>query len=798
MKKLFFITPLLFITYASYSQECESILKGSIIDYHDKTLLNGATIQTLDGKTTAVSNSEGKFKITGLCNTTYTFEISHPECSTTLVNVEVNDDTNIEIKLEHHLEELEEVKVIGSSIKQTNSAQEVSLDVQKLEEFSSGTLGDALSQISGVSILSTGANIVKPSIHGLNGSRVLLLNNGVRMQDMEWGDEHAPNVDLNAAGAVSVIKGASALQYGGDAIGGVILMEQSPFAKTDSLYGKTILNGVSNGRGVSASTELIRTFENGWFIKGQASYKRIGDRETPEYILSNTGIKEIGGSLAAGKNLFEWGWNLNYSFYDAEIAILRASHVGNIDDLIRSINNQTPLFVRPFTYDINNPRQKVTHHLGKLSFYKRFEGLGKWNLQYDFQSNNRLEFDVRRGELDDRQSLDLELTTHSLTTDFKWDANKVFEFKTGLLLRYQNNFADPATGIRRLIPDYDKYDAGAFVIGEFQLNDNVTLDTGVRYDFSKIDAKKFYQTSRWEERSYDQDFQDLVIDDLGNQLLVNPVFDYHNFSGSVGLQYRKNNFSTFRVNYALAQRAPNPSELFSDGLHQSASRIELGDLRLDSETSHKFSVAKERQYNSWGYSVEPYVNLVSDFMLLEPTGVEFTIRGAFPVWSYRQTKARLLGIDTNIYTEFSKNWKTDHSFSIVKGKDISNETALINIPSANFRNSITFNEENWKNLELRLSSDYVFRQNEVPDNLTVFSPEQQQEVLLEINTAPEAYHLLNFYSKAEFNLGKKNKLTTSLIVNNLLDINFRNYLNRQRFFADDLGRNIILQLKLNY
>jgi len=185
------------------------------------------------------------------------------------------------------------------------------------------------------------------------------------------------------------------LQYGGDAIGGVILMEQLPFAKTDSLFGKTILNGVSNGRGVSASTELIRTFENGWFIKGQASYKRIGDRETPEYILSNTGIKEIGGSLAAGKNLFEWGWNLNYSYYDAEIAILRASHVGNIDDLIRSINNQTPLFVRPFTYDINNPRQKVTHHLGKLSFYKRFEGLGKWNLQYDFQSNNRLEFDVR-------------------------------------------------------------------------------------------------------------------------------------------------------------------------------------------------------------------------------------------------------------------------------------------------------------------------------------------------------------------------------------------------------------------
>lgn len=796
--KVLFIALFCFTVSFTLAQDCKSSLSGVVIDYHDKTPLMNASIQTLDGGIKIITDINGEFTISNLCDKTYTFEISHPECSTTLLNVNIKGKTKIDIKLEHHLEELEEVKVIGSSIKQTNSAQEVSLDVQKLEEFSSGTLGDALSQISGVSILSTGANIVKPAIHGLNGSRVLLLNNGVRMQDMEWGDEHAPNVDLNAAGSVSVIKGASALQYGGDAIGGVILMEQLPFTKTDSLYGKTILNGVSNGRGGSASTELIRTYENGWFLKGQASYKRIGDREAPDYILSNTGIQEIGASLATGRNLFEWGWNLNYSFYDAEIAILRSSHVGNVDDLIRSINTQQPLFIRPFTYDLNNPRQKVTHHLAKLSFYKRFEGLGKWNLQYDFQSNNRLEFDVRRGESDDRQSLDLALTTHSLTTDFKWDANKNYEFKTGLLLRYQNNFADPATGIRRLIPDYDKYDAGAFIIGEFNVDDNITLDAGLRYDFSKIDAKKFYQTSRWEERGYDQDFQDLVIDDFGNQLLVNPIFDYHNFSGSVGLQYRKNNFSTLRVNYALAQRAPNPAELFSDGLHQSAARIELGDLRLASETSHKFSVAKERDYGSWGYSIEPYINLVSDFMLLEPTGVEFTIRGAFPVWSYRQTRARLLGIDANIYTEFANNWKTDHSFSIVKGKDISKETALINIPSANFRNSLSFNKKTWKNLELRLSSEYVFRQNEVPDNLTVFSPEQQQEVLLEINTAPGAYHLLNFYSKAEFDLGKKNRLTTSLIVNNLLDTNFRNYLNRQRFFADDLGRNIILQLKFNY
>jgi iron complex outermembrane receptor protein len=752
----------------------------------------------LDGKKTAISDSTGKFKIKGLCNTTYTFEISHPECSTTLVTISISGITEQEFKLEHHLEELDEVKVIGSVISKTNSSQEISLKAETIEAYSSATLGDALKEITGVSSLNTGANIVKPVIHGLNGSRVLILNNGVRMQDMEWGDEHAPNIDLNAAGSVTVIKGASALKYGGDAIGGVVVLEQQKFKKIDSLYGKTILNGLTNGRGGSISSELVKTYESGWFLKGQASFKRLGDREAPDYVLSNTGIREYGASFATGKNLFEWGWNLNYSYYNAEIAILRASHIGNTDDLIRSINSNQPEFIRPFTYDLLNPRQKVEHHLGKLKFYKRFEGLGKWVLQYDFQQNNRLEFDVRRGEDDDRQSLDLQLTTHSIATDFTLDSKNSYELNFGLLARYQDNFANPDTGVRRLIPDYEKYDAGGFIIGEWRIDDSFVLDGGLRYDFNRIDAKKFYLTSRWQERGYNQDFQNLVIEDLGNQLLVNPVFDYHNFSFSTGLSYQKDNNSATKVNYALAQRAPNPSELFSDGLHHSAARIELGDLRMSSEISHKFSLSQQRDFLHWGFVLEPYANFINDFILLEPTGVEFTIRGAFPVWEYRQTDARLLGIDASAYIQLNNTIKTNHRFSLVKAKDVTNNDPLINIPSANLNNKITFSKEAWNNLEVSLESNYVFRQNEFPENINVFSPEQQQEILLEINTPPEAYHLLDINTKAKFNLSNKLLLSTNLTVTNILNTNYRDYLNRQRFFANDLGRNIILQLKLNY
>jgi len=799
--RIFFIVLFMAVSvFNGNAQDCSNSLLGRVTDFHDGLPLTGATVQVSGTAQTALTDGEGQFKLDALCRGTLELEISHPECDTQFVRVEIDKTvTTFSTTLEHHLEELDEVKVVGDAVAlKTNSAQEQVLGLETLEQFSGLNLGDALRELGGVSSLNTGANISKPIIHGLNGSRVLILNNGVRMQDMEWGDEHAPNIDINASGSISVVKGAGALQYGGDAIGGIILMEQARIPQLDSLYGKTIINGLSNGRGGNATTELVRSFKDGWFLRGQASYKRLGDQEAPDYILSNTGFQEIGASLRFGKQLFTWGWDVNYSYYNAEIAILRASHIGNVDDLIRSINNGQPEVVRPFTYSIQNPRQDVTHHLGKLKFYQRFEGLGKLTLQYDFQRNRRFEFDIRRGDSDDRAALDLELTTHTLQADFKWDAKTRYQMHFGLLGRYQDNFANPDTGVRRLIPDYEKYDLGGFLIGEYRLTDNLLLDGGFRYDYTRVDAQKFYQTSRWEERGYDEEFQDLVVEDLGTQLLTNPIFDYHNFSTTAGLQYAPDNQHVFRFNYALSQRAPNPSELFSDGLHHSAARIELGDLRINSETSHKISLSNQRDFVHWGYTLEPYFNFIQDFILLEPTGVELTIRGAFPVWAYRQPDARLLGLDASVYFDWTDRWRTDHQFSLVKGRDMDNDAALINIPAANFRNQLKFVRPEWRNFEISLVSNYVFRQNEFPPNVVVFSPEQQQEVLLEINTPPDAYHILGLNSKLEFPLGDSLKLTTMLTINNVLNTTYREYLNRQRFFADDLARNIILQLKLNY
>lgn len=780
------------------AQQCKSILLGEIMDFHDNTPLSGATILVTGKRRQTISTEGGKFRFENLCDGVLELEISHPECTTKFVTLTVNGDTYQKVLLEHHLEELDEVKVIGAVNSTTRSAQEARLTLEEVEKYSGNSLGDALKILTGVSSLNTGANIVKPVIQGLMGSRVLVMNNNVRMQDMEWGEEHAPNVDINANQDISVVKGAAALEYGGDAIGGVIIMNPLPVIRTDSLYGKTQMNLFSNGRGGNVTTSLTKSYDNGLYIKGQGSFKRLGDLEAPDYLLSNTGVAENGLSFSIGKRDFVQGWEAYYSYFDADIGILRASHIGNVDDLIQSINSQQPNRIDEFTYAIDRPNQEVSHHLGKLTYYRRFKGLGKWNIQYDFQSNRRLEYDIRVGSDADKASLDLTLTTHSVLTDFKFDSKDGLEVKTGLLGRYQDNFANPATGVRRLIPDYNKFDLGVFSIAEYQLKENVILDAGIRYDYAHVDAKKFYRTSRWEERGYDEDFEGIILEDLGTQLLTNPVFDFHNISATAGFEHHFGKDTKLRFNYSLAQRAPNPSELFSEGLHHSAARIELGDLRLQNETASKVSLSIEKNSTTWGYTLAPYVNLINNFMILEPTGVEFTIRGAFPVWAYRQTNAQLLGVDASAYYNWTSNLQTNHKFSWVRGTDVSMDIPLINMPPPNFNNTISYRNPTFKNLVVALESLHVFEQQRFPDDIIVFSPEQQQEVELAINTPPPAYHLMALDAETSFAIGDKNDLKIGLRVTNLLNTAFRDYLNRLRYFVDDLGRNISLRIIYNY
>ena len=386
---------LLLCSITSFSQNCENKLSGTVTDLHDGSLLIGATLIVAGTEQAVDTDLDGKFTILNLCDDTYNIQVSHPYCLTKGFTVKVSGNTTNNFKLEHHLEELNQITVEGKAYNnKSKTILENTISKEELERFSSGTLGDALNSLSGVSSLNTGNTVIKPLINGLHSSRVVIINNGVRMEDQEWGAEHAPNVDINSAGNLTLIKGAGALQYSGDAVGGVIVVEASRVPVKDSLYGKTLITGASNGRGTSLTSQLTKSYQNGWYATLQGTLKRFGDFEAPDYVLSNTGIFERNASLHVGLNQFDYGIEAYYSIFKNKIGILRASHLGGAQDQIRAINSDRPLIINDFTYNIIAPKQDVTHHLARIKGFKRFDGFGKLSLQYDFQRNNRLEFDI--------------------------------------------------------------------------------------------------------------------------------------------------------------------------------------------------------------------------------------------------------------------------------------------------------------------------------------------------------------------------------------------------------------------
>ena len=171
----------------------------------------------------------------------------------------------------------------------------------------------------------------------------------------------------------------------------------------------------------------------------------------------------------------------------------------------------------------------------------------------------------------------------------------------------------------------------------------------------------------------------------------------------------------------------------------------------------------------------------------------------FKFLEYRQTNAQLIGVDVDASYPINKKLKLNHQFSLVKGYDRSRNEPLINMPPANFNNEIVYKNSEYNNLRISLQSAYVFRQNEFPNNnFDVYIPQTENYELVDFSTPPDSYHLLNFNSSIDFKTSKKTTLTAGLEISNLLNTSYRNYLSRLRLYADDLGRNYLLTLKLNY
>lgn len=769
-------------------------ISGKVIDVHDKTPLENAKVSV--GNFTANSNKEGLFDLK-VPKGTYTVNVSHTDCNPFSEKIYVNKNLEITLQLEHHVQDIETITLHGNH-KNSGSMVVKTLDKKDIERNSTENLGNLLSKISGVSTLKTGNNISKPIIHGLYGSRISIINNGVKLAEQEWGVEHAPNVDINNFAHIDVIKGASALKYGSDAVGGVVVLEPEIFSAKDTLSGSVNLSGISNGKGLGVDIAHIKTWKNGWALKSGGSVKKLGDQKTPDYNLQNTGMDFSSFNFTVQKNSFDKGISFDYYLTNQNIGIFRGSHVGNSSDFYNAINAQIPAYLGDFSYEIDNPRQLIEHHIAKISAFKRYENSGKISANYSFQYNHRQEYDIRRGDLKQIPSLDLALMTHQFNINDLLEREK-FSLETGVDASFQNNYSDPATKARRLIPNYDQYSAGIYSIFKYKLLPDLNAEAGARFDYRFYDVTKWYDKSDW-EKFYADFYPQFYVRTNANRILTRPQLDYQNLSFNAGLEYHPSGNFNLKFNYAKASRTPNIAELFSDGLHHSASVIEIGDLSLQNENSHQFNLIAEVKMNvlkGLQFSLNPYYSINKNFINEVPTGVQNTIRGVFPVWSYQQIDATFFGADLDIDFKLTDHFSYKARASYVYGQDETNNEPLILMMPPNFSNSVQFNNAKWNNFYVTAENQTFLKQNRFPvhnSEVTFFENGEEVVKTVDFSTPPKAYSLWNF--QAGIDVAKN--FSAGLIVNNAFDITYRDYLNRMRYFAAETGRNFILNFRYQF
>ncbi len=210
-----------------------------------------------------------------------------------------------------------------------------------LEQTRGLSLGDALKSVTGVTTFQTGPSIAKPVIHGLTGSRVLILNNGVALEAQQWGQEHAPDIDPFIANQIQVIKGADGIRYGADAIAGVISVSPKLLpTDTGIMDGEVNAVGMTNSRLGAFSAMLEGALGKklpGLSYRVQGTFKRSGDVSTPNYLLGNTGLLESDFSAAIQYYHKNYGIEGYYSNFYTKIGIEFGTDVGSLSDILSCV-----------------------------------------------------------------------------------------------------------------------------------------------------------------------------------------------------------------------------------------------------------------------------------------------------------------------------------------------------------------------------------------------------------------------------------------------------------------------------
>jgi iron complex outermembrane recepter protein len=781
-----------------YGQECNGTFTGRVLDESDDAVI-GATVVLSPSEVGLVTDNAGYFRFNKLCKGTYKVKVQYLGYETLAFDLLIDGTVSKVLHLKEGIRELREVVIEDESMHTEHATNVTRLNTRQLAEAAGKSLGESLKEIAGVNSIQTGPGIFKPVIHGVHSQRVLILNHGIRQEGQQWGAEHAPEIDPFIASDVAVIKDASSIKYGTDAIGGVIVVNPAPLPESAEIGGTITTVAQSNGRSGTISGMLEGGIKNhnGWGWRVQATGKRTGDFHAPNYVLTNTGVKELNFSAATGYHSHAIGFEVFFSHFNSEIGILKGTSIGNQNDLQEAMDRPVPLYTSSFSYSIEEPRQEVTHNLLKLSGHMKLRN-SEFRLQYGFQNNHRKEFDLRIGDLSQKPALNLRLNTHTLEAEWETSQSDKWSVCTGVTSMFQQNSKIYGTQRVPFIPDFNSVSVGWFGVTKIHLNQWI-LDLGARYDY------RYYSVAGYDYKN----------------ALFRSAINFNNLSATAGATVRLREGERINMNLSSAWRPPHVAELYSVGTHQSAAANEYGFLLNDStnevldiddvsfKTEHalKFVSTYHRQWNRFSLEVSPYANYIFNYIYLRPTGITQNVRGTYAYFRYTQTDALFLGLDITGVWQVHPLLKISPKVSLLRASDERNDDYLIFIPSNWYEIVLRYEKPTvgiWKNLFVESKTRFVSRQYRAPRVVTVREINEAQEQgedpfendhsNFDFTEAPDGYLLWNVAAGISLK-GDKRRYDFRIGSENVINSTYREYTNRFRYYADDLGRNFVISVK---
>lgn len=732
-----FIKAMLLLAFTNiYAQNS---IKGTVVDANTKQGLVFANLYFPDIDRGTSTDEKGSFSIQNLPSGNYKILVSLLGYETKSVTISIPNTSNIEVSLVPSAIEMEAIIVSTPFHKlQSENVMKVEHETMKhLKATGAVNLSDGISNIAGVESVTTGLSIGKPVIRGLSSNRVLVYAQGVRLENQQFGDEHGLGLSDSGIESVEVIKGPASLLYGSDALGGVLYLNPEKFAQSNT--SNTDINGnyFSNTEGYNTNVGY-KWSEDNFKLLFRGSLTEHSDYKTTDYRVTNTRFKEqdFKAGLGYQKNNIktEFRYNLN------------ASKLGIPEEIGEQSLSKTPLL----------PYQNLTNHIFSSKSTVFFNN-SRLDINLGYIYNDRKEFEEHHHDEDeDEEEHEAEILEPALhmklktaNYDIKYNLPNLGKFETIVGVQGMNQ-VNTNYGEEELIPNATTNDIGVLATSHIHF-EKVGMQIGARFDNRTINI------------------------DSGL------TKDFNSFNGALGIKTDIAKNVSARVNLATGFRAPNLSELTSDGSHEGTNRYEIGNENLKSEQNFQTDIAIEYSNEHVEFFVNGFYNSINNYIYLSPNGE--TIDDD-PVFVYLQNDANLYGGEIGLHLHpHPLDWlHLESSFETVTGKQTGGSYLPL-IPANSITNILRIEfEKPW------LKKGYSFVKL-----VSTFS--QNNISAFETNTP--GYNLLSAGFGGSFNLFK-NEATFTISGTNLTNKTYINHLSRLKpdgIF--NMGRNISIGLSYN-